>query len=200
MDEEEILEEETQDEPVTTSGKTLGDMKKRVLSLIEEINPQSQYLTDDEDIRAKINYVIDEKQHELARIKKIAAQTTLSCEVDTTYDLYEEIEDLYQLKSMRGIEYERFDNFVKSLEDGVLEINYYKYPEMITTDTPDSHELEISTDAFEIMPFGVAADLLKSDVSSQYGQVYANAYREALNMLDVKFNSNNVTIKNGIRL
>lgn len=201
MDDEILEEEETEEESqedTPTSGKTLGDMKKRVLSLIEEINPQSQYLTDDEDIQAKINYVIDQKQHELARIKKIAAQETLYGSEDMTVDLYEEIEDLYQIKSLQGCEYERFDNFVKFLEDGELAVNYYRYPEMITAETPDTHELEISTDAFEIMPFGVAADLLKSDVSSQYGQVYANAYREALNMLDVKFNSNNVTIKNGI--
>lgn len=196
--EEEILEEEPQDEEPSTSGMTLGDMKKRVLSLIEEINPQSQYLTDDVDIQAKINYVIDEKQHELARIKKIAAQTTLELEEDETVDLYEEIENLYQIKSMRGIEYENFENHVTAKEDGILNINYYKYPTMITAETENTHELEISRDAFEIMPFGVAADLLKSDVSAQYGQVYANAYREALNMLDVKFNSNNVTIKNGI--
>lgn len=192
---EEIITEET-----STSGMTLGDMKKRVLSLIEEINPNSEYLTDDEDIQAKINYVIDQKQHELARIKKIAAQTTITGETDETLNLYEEIEDLYQLKSMSGIEYDRFDNFVTLKEDGTLNVNYYKYPTMITAETQDTQELEISRDAFEIMPFGVAADLLKNDVSSQYGQVYANAYREALNMLDVKFNSNNVTIKNGIRI
>ena len=47
---------------------TLTEMKKRVLSLIEEINPNSDYLTDDIDIQAKINYVIDIKAHELARI------------------------------------------------------------------------------------------------------------------------------------
>ena len=195
MEEEEIIEEETEEE---TSGKTLADMKKRVLTLIEEINPNSEYLTDDVDIQAKINYVIDQKQHELARIKKIAAQTTIDGELDETIDLYEEIENLYQIKSLQGCEYDRFDNFVKFKEDGTLEINYYKYPTMITADTPDTQELEISTDAFEIMPFGVAADLLKSDVSAQYGQVYANAYREMLNMLDIKFSSNNVTIKNGI--
>lgn len=195
---EEILEEEQEEE--STTGMTLGDMKKRVLSLIEEINPQSQYLTDDVDIQAKINYVIDEKQHELARIKKIAAQTTLDGQEDETFDLYEEIENLYQIKSLQGCEYDRFDNFVKFREDGTLEINYYRYPTMITAETTDSHELEISRDVFEIMPFGVAADLLKSDVSAQYGQVYANAYNEALNRLDIKFNSNNVTIKNGIRI
>lgn len=200
MDDEILEEEEQEEETEETSGKTLGDMKKRVLSLIEEINPNSQYLTDDVDIQAKINYVIDEKQHELARIKKIAAQTTLELDEDETIDLYDEIENLYQIKSLKGIEYDRFENHLTAKEEGTLEINYYKYPTMITADTADTHELEISTDAFEIMPFGVAADLLKSDVSAQYGQVYANAYDRALRMLDVKFNSNNVTIKNGIRI
>lgn len=39
----------------------LQDMKLRVLSLIEEVNADSEYLTDDVDIQAKINYVIDTK-------------------------------------------------------------------------------------------------------------------------------------------
>lgn len=180
------------------SYKTLADMKKRVLSLIEEINPESEFLTDDEDIKAKINYVIDEKQRELARIKKIAAQGTITSTKGTTLDLYENINNLYQIKSISGVDYEKFENFITFKEDGTLNINYYKYPIVITSDTPDSYELEISDDVFEIMPFGVAADLLKSDVSSQYGQIYANAYREALNMLDIKFDSTNITIKNGI--
>ena len=46
---------------------TLREMKDRVLSLIEELNPESKYLTEDPDIKEKINYVIDMKNHELER-------------------------------------------------------------------------------------------------------------------------------------
>ena len=38
---------------------TLKEMKKKVLALIEELNPLSEYLTDDPDIQAKINDVIN---------------------------------------------------------------------------------------------------------------------------------------------
>ena len=57
---------------------TLREMKDRVLSLIEEINPESEYLTDDPDIQEKINYVIDMKQHELARVKRLAASDIIA--------------------------------------------------------------------------------------------------------------------------
>ena len=50
---------------------TLTEMKKKVLRLIEEINPNSELLTDDPDIANKINDVINQIQNELARIKKI---------------------------------------------------------------------------------------------------------------------------------
>ena len=50
---------------------TLKEMKKKVLALIEEINPSSTLLTDDPDIAAKINDVTNQIMFELARIKKI---------------------------------------------------------------------------------------------------------------------------------
>ena len=50
---------------------TLKEMKQKTLRLIEEINPESELLTDDPDIAAKINDVINQIQFELVRIKKI---------------------------------------------------------------------------------------------------------------------------------
>ena len=38
---------------------TLKEMKQKTLRLIEEINPESELLTDDPDISAKINDVIN---------------------------------------------------------------------------------------------------------------------------------------------
>ena len=38
---------------------TLLELKKKVLGLIEELNPDSEYLTDDPDIATKINDVIN---------------------------------------------------------------------------------------------------------------------------------------------
>ena len=50
---------------------TLLELKKKVLGLIEELNPDSEYLTDDPDIATKINDVINMVMFELARLKKI---------------------------------------------------------------------------------------------------------------------------------
>jgi hypothetical protein len=50
---------------------TLLEMKKKVLGLIEEVNPNSELLTDDPDIATKINDVINQIMYEVARMKKI---------------------------------------------------------------------------------------------------------------------------------
>ena len=101
-------------------------MKLRVLSLIEEINPESEYLTDDIDIQAKINYVIDIKNHELARIKKIAATEKMTVAENEEKNLYEELSDFYKLKNIIGVKYDLFDNIVTFQEDGEAKIQYYK--------------------------------------------------------------------------
>jgi hypothetical protein len=53
-------------------------------------------------------------------------------------------------------------------------------------------------DVLEIMPYGIAADLLKSDVSAQYGRIYEQRYKDALQMLDVNSNEGRATIVGGI--
>ena len=58
---------------------TLTEMKKKVLKLIEEINEESNLLTDDPDISAKINEVINQIQNELARIKKNTSKRGNNC-------------------------------------------------------------------------------------------------------------------------
>ena len=49
----------------------LKELKKKVLRLIEEYDSNSELLTSDPDISAKINDVINQVIFELARIKKI---------------------------------------------------------------------------------------------------------------------------------
>lgn len=178
---------------------TLREMKDRVLSLIEEINPESEYLTDDPDIKEKINYVIDMKQHELARIKRLAASETLRVKENDQVNLYEEYNDFYKLKNITGVSYTLFENLVTFNEDGEAIVNYYRYPKKIDKDTDmDKYKMELSMDVLEIMPYGVAADVLKSDVSAQYGRVYEQAYQNALQMLDINTSEGIYEIKGGI--
>ena len=49
----------------------LSEFKKKVLGLIEEVNPNSEKLTDDPDIAAKFNDVTNQVMFEMVRMKKI---------------------------------------------------------------------------------------------------------------------------------
>ena len=191
---------------------TLGELKKKTLSLIEEINPNVSALTDDPDIEAKLPYVINQILHELARFKKIPAYEIKEVEENEILDLTtlgrdEDSEEpdtrniFYQLNIIRDVEYESLDEtHVKFLEDGTALIKYYKYPINITIDTADSTTLDLSDDILEIAPYGIAADVLKADVSNQYGVIYANRYKELLQTLDSRYSIGSIEFEGGIEI
>jgi hypothetical protein len=183
---------------------TLLELKKKVLGLIEELNPNSELLTDDPDIAAKINEVINQVMFELARMKKIARFVEMDVDAGDRVT-FEDIErecgsEVYQLGTICGVNYDAKANgtILKILESGVLEIDCFVYPERITEKTKDkAYEFELSPDALEIMPYGVAADLLKSDVSAEYGNVYAARYESMLQRLDPRYQMGSITIEGG---
>lgn len=166
---------------------TLEEMKAKVYSLIEEYSEDADDLTEDEDLALKMNHVINQIQNELARMKKIEAYTTLEGTEDDLIDFSSVDNNLYQLNIVRGLDCEIIGQKIKFNETGTVEVYYYKYPTQINADTDDSQELDLSIDVLEIMPYGVAADLLKSDVSSNYGRIYAERYREMKNELDPRY-------------
>lgn len=186
---------------------TLLEMKKAVLALIEELNPDSEYLTDDPDIQAKINYVINQIMYELARHKKIPKYAELDVSAGDLVT-FEEIEkacgyEVYQLGTIGGVAYSpKADGTVlKITEDGTAEINLYVYPERITEKTKDkAYEFELTPDVLEIMPYGVAADLLKSDVSAEYGNIYATRYEAMKQALDPRYQMTSVYIEGGYNI
>ena len=186
---------------------TLKEMKKKVFALIEELNPNSEKLTDDPDIAAKFNEVANQVMFELARMKKIPKYV----EIDVTSgDLigFSDIEakcgsEVYQLSLIGGIEYalKADGTVIKVLEDGVAEISCYVFPERITENTKDNaYEFELSSDVLEIMPYGIAGDLLKSDVSSEYGAIYSTKYESMLQRLDPRYTTNAIYIEGGVAL
>ena len=71
---------------------------------------------------------------------------------------------------------------------------------MITEKTSDSYEFDISSDALEIMPYGVAGDLLKSDVSTNYGQIYSQRYNDLLSRMDHRYQMPSMVIEGGVAL
>lgn len=184
---------------------TLEEMRSKVLVLIEEAKPGATYDTEDPDIAAKFNDVANQVLFRLARAKKIPQYV----EVPVTAGQLLRLTDIgdacgyevYQLDRVVGIDYESKANgtVLKILEDGIAEIDVFVYPERITAQTsPKAYEFELSQDALEIMPYGIAADLLKSDISTEYGSIYASHFENLLSQLDPRYQMGSIYIEGGI--
>lgn len=182
----------------------LTEMKKKILGMIEEIDVDTESLTSDQDIETKLNDTINQVMFELARMKKIPDFVEMEVQAGDLVR-FEDIAnasgfDVYQIDKVRGVEFELKANgtIIKVLESGTLEIDYFKYPERITEKTNGSYEFELSADALEIMPYGVAGDLLKSDVSTEYGAIYSTRYESMLQSLDPRYSMGSLYVEGGI--
>ena len=187
----------------------LLEMKKKVLRLIEEVSDNETNLTDDPDIKKKINDVTNQVMFEVARMKKIPAKEKVSITADKLdTDIKELVTNLYQLENIRfkneageEKEIDIFGTTVEFPEVGTATVYYFKYPERITDDTADdTYVFELSDDALEVMPYGIAADLLKSDISNNYGQIYSQRYETMLQRLDPRYSMGSVYIEGGIEI
>lgn len=186
---------------------TLLEMKKKVLGLIEELNPNSELLTDDPDIATKLNEVINSVMFEMARMKKIPKYVEIEVNKGDLLD-FSTIEkecgyEIYQVSTICGVLYAPKANgtVFKIMGDGTAEIDCFVYPERITEKTKDkAYEFELSPDALEVMVYGVAADLLKSDVSVEYGKIYAERYETMLARLDSRYQMGVVWVDGGVSL
>ena len=185
----------------------LAEMKRKVLTLIEEYNPNSELLSDDPDITAKINEVTNQIMFEIARMKKIPKYVEMEVSAGDIIE-FADIEkkcgyEVYQINLVCGVDYTPKANgtVLKIKESGTAEIDVFVYPERITEKTKDKgYEFELSPECLEIMPYGIAGDLLKSDVSAEYGSVYSTRYESMLQRLDPRFQMNSITIDGGISL
>ena len=121
---------------------TLEEMRRKSLALIEEYDPESDLLTSDPDIAQKHNDVINYILYELARIKKIPRYVALPVtagQLVTFEDLKNaDGKEVYQVSRIMGVPYEPKANgtIFKMLATGLAEIDYFIYPERITSDTP----------------------------------------------------------------
>ncbi len=178
----------------------------KVLALIEELNKESTLLTDDPDISAKINDVTNQILFELARIKKIPKYFEMAVKEGELVD-FSAFEkecgyEVFQVSLVGGVNNIPKANgtVYKILESGTAEIECYVYPEKITSATKDNYEFELSADALEIMPYGIAADLLKSDVSAEYGAIYSQRYEGMKQLLDPRYQMTSVYIEGGVNI
>lgn len=182
----------------------LTEMKKKVLGMIEEVSPNNANLTEDPDIAAKFNDVTNQIMFELVRMKKIPKYVELEVSAGDTVT-FADIEkacgyEVYQLGLVAGVDYVPKANgtVLKVLEGGTAEIDVFVYPERITEKTNGSYEFELSPDVLEVMPYGIAADLLKSDISTEYGSIYATRYESMLQRLDPRYQMGSIYIEGGI--
>ena len=158
---------------------TLGENKKITLGLIEEYSPNSQYLTDDEDIRDRFNLVYAPNYQYLSQVKRILKTKIIT--ITETADKMQENSlpmDMYQLKRIVVLdsnnekispEYDIIGKklYIRQIE-GKYIIEYYAYPTDITENTKDSFVLELDRDAQNALPYLVANDILKTDPSANY--------------------------------
>ena len=184
---------------------TLEEMDYKVLALIEEVNPDSENLTDDPDIAAKKRSVTNQVMFEMARFKKIPKYVEMNVNKGDLLT-FEDIAnacgyEIYQVNVIKGVNCDPKANgtVFKILESGTAEIDVFVYPERITEKTKGkAYEFELSDDALEIMPYGIAAHLLLSDVSTEYGAIYLKEYEKMLQRLDPRYKMTSVYIDGGI--
>ena len=185
---------------------TLLTMQTKVFALIEELNPDSELLTDDPDIAAKFESVLTQVMFELARYKKIPDYVEMQVEKGSLIrfeDITDETDyEVYQIDVIRGVEHEfkAQGTVIKFLESGTAEIEYFRYPTRITDKNRAKYVFDLSEDVLEIMPYGIAADLLKSDVSAEYGSVYATRYETMKQALDPRYKMDSITIEGGFNI
>lgn len=178
---------------------TLKEFKEAVLQFIEEYDSSETKLTKDIDISSKINAVINNVMFELSRYKKIEEKIVLDVEENEEKEMTDIDDDCYQIKKITGVKYMQEGKYLTFLETGEATIYFYKYPRSIKDNTDDTkYKFEIDPDALEVMKIGVAANLLKTDVSNQYGKIWENEYIRLLQTLDSRKNAGIVTIENGV--
>lgn len=193
----------------------LKEMKIKTFSLIEEYYPDKKGLADDEDVLNKINGVINQIQMDLMKYRKIPAniRISISASDSKTLNIKKYVDDCYQLNTIRFdkiINYEMPDGNTLILPDdyeGDFTIYYYKYPKLVKTIFEDederstednSYAFELDKDLLEIMPYGIAADLLKMDMISNYGKYFYERYIEMKNNIDSRRTSGIAIVTGGI--
>ncbi len=185
---------------------TLFEMKQKILALVEEGNPESVFLTEDPDIAGKLNPVINQLQFELARLKKLPRFLKLPVKAGETLDFAALGKvcggEIYQLGTVTGAAYipRAAGAVLEFTEDGVAGIECFLYPARIDSQTEDTANLSLSEDCLEILPYGAAADLLKSDPVAQYGKVYADRYETMLRRLDTRYAVGGIRVEGGVAL
>lgn len=203
---------------------TLKEMKIKVFSLIEEYYPELSGLAEDEDVLNKINGVVNSIQTDLMKYRKLPANQTITIddENENVIVLSETITDIYQLNKIvlkpsgestildPYKEYELIDDDTLEVDPGFrgdIIVYYYKIPAQcqLTFDSDaerdaydEEFEFDIDTPLLEIMPYGIARDLLRLDMISSYGSYFERTYNELKAQIDSRRTKGMISFVGGI--
>ena len=198
---------------------TAKEMKIKTFSLIEEYYPEKETLADDQDVNYKINGVINSIMLDLMKYRPIIDKYSITVTETNESLAFSSIPNFYQLDSILDVDYKIIANYeiVFNFDEETLpktvDIYYYKYPELmelefeatetqtkdqVSAEYDESFEFEQDPDILEIMPYGIAADLLKMDMISNYGSYFYQRYTELKQMIDSRKTKGLVTITGGV--
>lgn len=198
---------------------TLKEMKIKVFSLIEEYYPELEGMAEDEDVLNKINGVVNSIQLDLMKYRKLPANTDIDMDIesDRIITLSDEIKDLYQLnkvileptdKSISKDFTMLDDDNIQVNEDfeGKVRIFYYKFPKTAKIEFEEGEDkdeydanfkFDLDSALLEVMPYGIARDLLRLDMISNYGEYFAKTYNELKQTLDGRRTAGIINIYGG---
>lgn len=196
----------------------LKEMKVNTFSLIEEYYPELKGLAEDEDVLNKIDGVINNVSMDVMRYKKIPAMETIAIKKGTkSINLIDAIgEDYYQLNNIIGLDsYNMVDDVTIVISEdfeGEVDLYYYKFPKRVQTifegtkeeieeskaRQDEEFEFDLPLDVLHVMPYGIAADLLKMDMISSYGRYFYERYMELKNSINPKRTSGLIYAEGGV--
>lgn len=196
----------------------LKEMKVNTFSLIEEYYPELKGLAEDEDVLNKIDGVINNVSMDVMRYKKIPAMETIAIKKGTkSINLIDAIgEDYYQLNNIIGLDsYNMVDDVTIVISEdfeGEVDLYYYKFPKRVQTifegtkeeieeskaKQDEEFEFDLPLDVLHVMPYGIAADLLKMDMISSYGRYFYERYMELKNSINPKRTSGLIYAEGGV--
>ena len=153
---------------------------------------------------------------DLMKYRKINAKFTKEITSITSKEIVvnEDVENCYQIKNIiltPESNYTMPDENTILLDDdyeGTIDIYYYKLPTEVELNPEEpaegedsydeTYEFELDPVLLEIMPYGIAADLLKMDMISGYGRYFREEYESRKNSIDTRRTSGMIYIDGGV--
>lgn len=179
---------------------TLGELRKKVYEIIEELSPESASYTDDSDYEAKFNTCANTVQNELAKITDKVVKETMEVKKGQEIVLNEDLEKFRLLKKIAGVDFDIEDDYVTFNEKGIATIYYYQTKKQIKEDTDDNFKLNFDEQTLDCMIYGIASDILRNDVSSNYGAYFTQRYNELKQQLDPRSSQGTFKFVGGVNV